>query len=320
MILADKIVYLRKKSGLSQEELASELNVSRQSISKWEGAQSIPELDKIISLAHIFNVSTDFLLKDDIEELDGEMINSQKSTSITLEYANEMIEANRRASKHIGCGVMGIIMSVSGIVFAEAYMYKHPVGYEFLEPLSVAFLLLVVAGAVGLFIKAGMNLDQYPQKGRDLFELSYGVRSVLEKQKQTSQSSTVGKLIIGIMMCILGVIPLLFTSESSELIQLYAVVALLIIVAMGVNFIIQAGMHMDVYEQLLKPVHEVIKENQNEKMMGLIAAIYWPLMVVIYLGYSFTTSNWEYSWIIWPLAGVFFAVIAGIVNLFSERL
>ena len=50
MILADKIIYLRKKCGWSQEELAEKMNVSRQSISKWEGAQSVPDLDKILKL------------------------------------------------------------------------------------------------------------------------------------------------------------------------------------------------------------------------------------------------------------------------------
>ena len=51
MILADKIIELRKKNGLSQEELAEKLNVSRQSISKWEGAQSIPDMNKILKLS-----------------------------------------------------------------------------------------------------------------------------------------------------------------------------------------------------------------------------------------------------------------------------
>ena len=48
MILADKIVRLRKKNGWSQEELAQKMNVSRQAVSKWESAQTIPELEKIL--------------------------------------------------------------------------------------------------------------------------------------------------------------------------------------------------------------------------------------------------------------------------------
>ena len=64
MILADKIINERKKNGWSQEELADMLNVSRQSVSKWEGAQSVPDLQKILKMAEIFSVSTDYLLKD----------------------------------------------------------------------------------------------------------------------------------------------------------------------------------------------------------------------------------------------------------------
>ena len=66
MILADKIIQLRKKNGWSQEELAEKLNVTRQSVSKWESAQSIPDLQKILQLSQIFEVSTDYLLKDEL--------------------------------------------------------------------------------------------------------------------------------------------------------------------------------------------------------------------------------------------------------------
>ena len=66
MILADKIIKLRKKNGMSQEELAEKINVSRQSVSKWEGAQSIPDLDKIIQMSELFGVTTDYLLKNDV--------------------------------------------------------------------------------------------------------------------------------------------------------------------------------------------------------------------------------------------------------------
>ena len=68
MILADKIITLRKKAGWSQEELAQQLNVSRQSVSKWEGAQSVPDMDKVVQMSRLFSVTTDFLLKDELSE------------------------------------------------------------------------------------------------------------------------------------------------------------------------------------------------------------------------------------------------------------
>ena len=62
MILAEKIIDLRKKNGWSQEELAEKMEVSRQSISKWEGAQSVPDMGRIVRLSEVFGVSTDYLL------------------------------------------------------------------------------------------------------------------------------------------------------------------------------------------------------------------------------------------------------------------
>ena len=64
MILADKIMNERKRNGWSQEELAEKLGVSRQSVSKWESAQSVPDLNRILQLADIFGVTTDYLLKE----------------------------------------------------------------------------------------------------------------------------------------------------------------------------------------------------------------------------------------------------------------
>ncbi len=83
MILADKIINLRKKNGWSQEQLAERLNVTRQSVSKWEGAQSIPELDKILQLSQIFGVTTDYLIKEEIEDEEYVEINSPSDSDIT---------------------------------------------------------------------------------------------------------------------------------------------------------------------------------------------------------------------------------------------
>ena len=68
MILADKSTALRKKAGWAQEELAEQLGVTRQSVSKWEGAQSVPDMDKVVQMSRLFGVTTDFLLKDELSE------------------------------------------------------------------------------------------------------------------------------------------------------------------------------------------------------------------------------------------------------------
>ena len=70
-MLSEKLYALRKKSGLSQEQLAERLGVSRQAISKWESGQSVPESEKLIAVSNYFGVSLDYLLKEDEANTDG---------------------------------------------------------------------------------------------------------------------------------------------------------------------------------------------------------------------------------------------------------
>lgn len=66
MKLSEKIIELRKANGMTQEDLASKCNVSRQSISKWEADISLPETEKLLTLGELFSVSMDVLLKDEL--------------------------------------------------------------------------------------------------------------------------------------------------------------------------------------------------------------------------------------------------------------
>lgn len=88
MTIADRILNLRKLKGMSQEELADKVGVSRQAVSKWESEQAIPDLEKIIILSDIFEVSTDYLLKgiesDKIKNINSSNIFFYIGTSLNL--------------------------------------------------------------------------------------------------------------------------------------------------------------------------------------------------------------------------------------------
>lgn len=90
MNLSEKILKIRKANGLSQEELAEQLGISRQSISKWESGQATPELDKIIKLAEIFDISIDYLLQpNETDEL-------KLKTSILEKQQREILQQQRK--------------------------------------------------------------------------------------------------------------------------------------------------------------------------------------------------------------------------------
>lgn len=97
MILADKIIRLRKKNGWSQEELAEKVNVSRQAVSKWESAQTIPELEKILLLGELFGVTLDYLLKDEIENEEFTHNNAASGIKrVTMSEAADYIEHRKK--------------------------------------------------------------------------------------------------------------------------------------------------------------------------------------------------------------------------------
>ena len=109
MILADKIIELRKKNSWSQADLAEMLNVSRQSVSKWESAQSVPDMNRILKLSEIFGVSTDFLLKDEMEMPQSSEYTATASASedilpvcsVSMEEASAFMEHRDRASVRV---------------------------------------------------------------------------------------------------------------------------------------------------------------------------------------------------------------------------
>lgn len=67
LVLEEKLQILRKRNGLSQERLAEKLGVSRQAVSKWESGQSTPDLNKLIKLSELYNVTIDSLVRDNVE-------------------------------------------------------------------------------------------------------------------------------------------------------------------------------------------------------------------------------------------------------------
>ena len=175
MILADKIINLRKKSGMSQEELAEKMNVSRQAVSKWESAQSIPELEKILQLGRIFGVTTDYLLKDEIEleEFSGEG-ESDKVRVVTLAEANEFLEQRKESSVKIAIGTFLCILSVIPMLFLgvlyEAKADFLPMSENFAMALGLILVFIIVAGAVCLFLVCGFKNAPFEFLEKEPFE------------------------------------------------------------------------------------------------------------------------------------------------------
>lgn len=326
MILADKIINLRKKNGWSQEELAEKLGVTRQSISKYEGAQSIPDLDKILKLSEIFGVTTDYLIKDELEEEEYVPSQMQENESesdrivhkVTMEMANEYLQMIDWSAGKIAFATMLCILSpiVLLMLGAMSEMPDYHISENAAAGIGVCVLIVLIAIAVMIFILCGMKTKKYEFMEKEDIETAYGVSGMVKEKRDAYHSPYVTQLVIGIACCICSMIPLFGTLAVSEsdFYMVSAVCMLLTLVAIGTYFIVRSAAKMNAMNQLLEEEdYTRQKKHENKKMSGPVT-VYWLIATAIYLAWSFTTNDWDRTWIIWPVVGVLFPAFYAIVN------
>ena len=216
MILAEKISEERKKNGWNQEELAEKLSVSRQSVSKWESGQSVPDLNRILELARIFGVTTDYLLKDEIEEaenVDGfkSTESSKKLRKVTMEEADEFLRIKTKTSPIIAFGVSLCVASAAPLIALIGLSESRRIGIteDFASGIGVAILLVMVAVAVFLFILSGRESSKYEFLGKEEIETEYGVDGIVREKKNDFSGKFTISVGIGVVLCILSCVPLM---------------------------------------------------------------------------------------------------------------
>ena len=146
MTLGEKIQKLRKDAGISQEQLAEQLGVSRQSISKWELNDVIPEIGKIIVLSELFNISTDELLKN------------SKPQNLKNKTRHKFIQSKRIfISLGIGFILAMIVMSIK-IYFGYAYAYKSGADGYMVKVFGIGIYALIRHGDIYLGTAMGKGI------------------------------------------------------------------------------------------------------------------------------------------------------------------
>lgn len=331
MILAEKVAMLRKQKGWSQEKLAELLDISRQSVSKWESGVSIPDIDKIIRMSNLFGVSTDYLLKDELEDVEQETVVGVEDTqeeedfvrSVSLEEATVFMELSEKLSRKIALGVAMLVLSPVCLIFLGG-MAEYRSGWiteSMAGGIGVAVLLVIIALAVVMLILSGMRMDRYEYLEKERFLLQYGVQGIVERKREEFGETYRKCVAVGTGLCILGVVPLMlaYGLEAGEIVYVWCIDVLLILIACGVYLFVWSGMIHSSYEKLLQQGEYTCEEKELNKKTAPFSGIYWCLATALYLGISLTRNNWDRSWVVWPVAGVLFAALYGGVKVIAKR-
>lgn len=325
MILADKIVKLRKKNSWSQEELAEKMNVSRQAVSKWESAQTIPDLEKILQLSRLFGVTTDYLLKD---EIDNEKLTSDNSLDttikrISIEEAKKYIEERKKAAFRIALATFLCILSpIALIVLSVLSELPNPIVSEVTAgALGLTILFGFIICAVPIYIYCGFKNQPYEFLDKNIpFELEYGVKGIVTEIKNTFRPTYIFYNIIATCLCIFSVIPLILLSfTENEILITVALAFLLIIVGLGVGMFILAGIQNASMQKLLKEGDFTEKEKKRTSVKENVGFCYWGLLTAIFLVVSFLSKSWHLSWLIFAVGAILFPIVMCICNFIADK-
>ena len=320
MILADKIIDLRKKNDWSQEELAEKLDVSRQAISKWEGAQSVPDLSRVIRMAELFGVSTDYLLKDDMDApvpAESASAPGGDARPVTMEDANAFLAVREENAKRVSLGVLLCILCPIPVLLLLA-MGKYPaLGLNEAQAaaISCSLLFLMIGAAVALFVISGIRGRRFAWLREEPIDTLYGVDGMVKERRERFHPSFALHLTLGIVLCVLPIFVALFAfGEDAEAPMVAASAALLAMIGVGVMLIVRSAMVMGGFKILLEEGGYSRAEKEQSKAFGPFAGIYWLAVTAIFLLVSFLTRRWDISWIIWPVAALGNAIAFGVIR------
>lgn len=247
--------------------------------------------------------------------------------------AQECLTTYRRASRGIGIGVVLCILAVMPLFVLLGLFELELLSEGLAVALGLGALFVLVAAAVVLFIFYGPQLSPYEKWKTDGAVLEQEGVAWARQQKALHSRYFPLRIALGVVLCILSVVPLLITAILTEGTYFQDGAALLSLsvlfplVAVGVYQYIRVGMVDSCCKMLLGeldtgPALSPVDVKTGKKVptvVDIVAQIYWPLIVIAYLIWSFLTFDWRITWIIWPIAGIAFGIFAGVTESIAKR-
>lgn len=290
-LFGENLQYYRKRNNITQEQLAEQLNVSRQTVSKWEAGTSYAEMDKLLQLCDLFCCSLDTLLRKEASE---------------SEVENNLVhrEHMKNFRKWITCGV-------ALLIFAHAF-YELVTGFAAVNEnvLNTLFMMIVIVATLILIVQGMKDSDYrrkhpviqdfYTQEEKDAFDSHFPARI----------ATGIGLLLIGILIGMNGdTLPL----PGSMTDDFYYGIFLLIVTA-GVSILIYTGMQKQEYDI------EAYNKDNSQKNSGKcdpIAA--WCGCIMLVATITFLTAGlvfrlWEICWIVYPIGALLCGIVTLILN------
>lgn len=238
MNFGEKLFKLRKEKGLSQEALAQHLGTTRQAVSKWENNQGFPETEKLLQLSNIFEVSTDFLLKD---EKAAQSAADERGYYVSREMAEGYITNTKRVCRYISIGFMFCIFTgIPYTLFAADPSWRY-----------TGMAACVVAGIIFFVLGSFAEEDKYKVLKQEPLLFDYNYMKELSDIYTAKRKKYIAVTVPCTILFILGLLSFILTGRGYIP---WSSLSALIFLGFGVGilgFAYFSGM-MEAYELLVK--------------------------------------------------------------------
>lgn len=304
MSLGENLQFLRKKENITQEQLAEQLNVSRQSVSKWESDSAYPEMDKLLQLCNLFHCSMDDLVQKEI---------SQVYIEDKADYDNHFNEFSKYVSLAVGVILFGL--SVMNLIYGINYFFPNEIIKE--DLCSMFFLIFVVIG-VAILVLMGIRHEDFKKKNP--FIINFYKEEEIDKfnRKFSVMVTTAVSLFIIDAIIFMGAETAFPAIDENEYLESLIFCIFFLIIAAGVMLLVYAGIQKDKYDinkynQMNDKKSEVYKK---DSLTGSVCGCIMLIATILYLIGGFVFSKWAMPTIVvFAIGGVCCAIAAIIINI-----
>lgn len=304
MNFAQNLQYIRTRNGLTQEQLAEEMGVTRQSVSKWESGTSFPEMETILKICERYQVGLDELMRGSVET-DHE------------EEAEGFIRHIKMFSIQMALSVSAILLALSVISLFEGIWPESLLGALFLTVVTVSVITMIVSG---------MEHSRYVKKHPKMHPV-YSEKEIESADHVFSWAvaAGVGAILVGLIVatCIDG-------TYDSKILTNASGAVFLAMVALSAGIFILFGIRRNLYhvEEYNKENARAEKNMKTERKTGAVCGVIMLLATCVFLVWGFWgtpggmwsgnwrnyVGNWSISWIAFPIGGILCAIASIIIH------
>ena len=295
MAFPENLQFIRAQAGVTQEQLAEQLEVSRQSVSKWEGGQSFPEMDTLLRICELYNVNLDTLLRGSVEE---------SQVEDTAQYDAFMTRFARR----ISASVSAIIAGVALMTFLRAYDPS-----DSMEMLAGALFMLITAVAVVVLVASSIQMENFKKRCPVIADFyTPEEKDAFHQRFVWFIAGGVGGILFGVALLML-----FFTRfPEREPYESLAGAVFLLIVAGAVFSLVYGAIQENKYKiwKYNRDNNPTPEAKRRLNLIGTIQAAMMMLATAVYVGLGFSMDLWRTAWWVFAVGGILCGVVSIVLD------